>query len=230
VTGTALVSGGKDSVYSAYLAECQGIPVDELLTLRPADPHSWMFHTPNLDVVPVQAAAWGKTHRFAEVPGEGEAAEADGLTRALAAGSGWVVAGAIASAYQWSRLQKICEGLGRPVYTPLWGKDGRRVVEEEISAGLDIRLAHLAAEPLTPELIGERLDGRMLEELARRAREQRLFHLAGEGGEYETVVVGAPFWTGRVEWEAAEVRVEAGVSDLVLQNPRWTGPSPGKAA
>jgi diphthine-ammonia ligase len=219
MTGTALVSGGKDSVYSAYVAECQGIAVDELLTLRPSNPESWMFHTPNLDVVPVQAAAWGKAHRFVEVPDEGEAAETAALARALSGASGWVIAGAIASAYQWSRLHDVCQRLGRPVFAPLWGKDGRRVVEEEIGAGLDIRLAHLAAEPLTPELLGERLDRTMLDELERRSRDRRAFHLAGEGGEYETLVVGAPFWNGRIEWKASETRVDSGVSDLAVRTP-----------
>ncbi|MCI4323572.1 MAG: diphthine--ammonia ligase [Thermoplasmata archaeon] len=230
MTGTALLSGGKDSVYSAYLADCQGITVDELLTLRPSNPDSWMFHTPNLDVVPVQAAAWGKAHRFVEIPGEGEDAETEALTRALSGASGWVIAGAIASAYQWSRLHRVCEGLGRPVYAPLWGKDGRRVVEEEIGAGLDIRLAHLAAEPLTPELLGQSLDRTMLDELERRSRERRAFHLAGEGGEYETLVVGAPFWHGRIGWRTSENRVESGVSDLAVRGAHLVVDPPGGRA
>ncbi len=51
MTVSALVSGGKDSIYAAYLAETQGWPVDELVVLRPEDPESMMFHTPNLDLV-----------------------------------------------------------------------------------------------------------------------------------------------------------------------------------
>jgi uncharacterized protein (TIGR00290 family) len=220
VNGIALVSGGKDSLFSAYLAECQGITIDELVTLRPSNPDSWMFHTPNLDVVPLQAQAWSKPHRFVPVPGTDEAAELRALTTALETGSGWVVAGAIASAYQWARLHAVCQRLGRPVYAPLWGKDGRRVVAAEIAAGLDIRLIHLSAEPLTPELLGARLDLPLLDELERRSRERRPFHLAGEGGEYETLVVAAPFLDGRIEWARAEPREHAGVSDLKLHGPR----------
>jgi diphthine-ammonia ligase len=205
VTGSALVSGGKDSVYAAALADAQGIRVDELVTIRPSDPESFLFHTPNLDLVALQAAAWGKEHRVVDLPGTGEAAEADGLRAALATGEGWVSAGAIASAYQWSRLNRLTWSLGRPLYTPLWGKDPYRVVRAEIAAGLDIRFVHLAAEGLDPAWLGERLDEARLDQLQSLAATRRPVHVAGEGGEFETLVVDAPFFQQRIEVRSAEV-------------------------
>jgi len=80
---TALVSGGKDSIYAASLAEAQAWPVDELLVVRPADKDSMMFHTPNLNLVQLQGEAWGKPVRFVDPSGTGEAAETDALTKAL---------------------------------------------------------------------------------------------------------------------------------------------------
>jgi uncharacterized protein (TIGR00290 family) len=212
VTATALLSGGKDSLYSAYLAETQARPVGELLTLHPSDPESMLYHTPNLDLVALQARSWGKPHRAVAIEGNGEAAEEAALEAALAGSRGWVIAGAIASSYQWSRLQRVCYTLGRPLYTPLWGKDPARVVREEIAAGLDIRLAHLAAEPLTPELAGRRLDLALLAELERRSRTVRPLHVAGEGGEYESLVVDAPFFRERIVWDRAEVHERGGVT------------------
>ena len=194
----ALVSGGKDSIYSAYLAETQGLDVDELLVLRPDDPDSGLFHTPNLDLVRLQAEAWGKAHRSFAVAGTGEANEERSVAEALAGRRGWVVAGAIASSYQWSRLHRVTHRLGLRLYTPLWGKPAHRVVEEEIAAGLDIRFVHLAAEPLPPELLGSRLDRSALERLRRLDREVRRLHVAGEGGEFETLVVDAPFFARRL--------------------------------
>ena len=199
MTVTALVSGGKDSVYAAYLADTQGWPVDELLTLRPTDAESMLFHTPNLDIVALQAEAWGKRHRSVVVPKTGEAAELDALRDALGVDRGPVVAGAIASSYQWARLLRVAHEVGRRVYAPLWRVDPRRVVLEEISAGLDIRLVHLAAEPLTSELLGRRLDRDLVAEIERRGRAVRPVHVAGEGGEFETLVVDAPFFRARIE-------------------------------
>jgi len=204
MAGTALVSGGKDSVYAAYLAETQGWPVDELLTLRPDDPESMMFHTPNLDLVALQAEAWGKRHRAVPTVGRDESAELAALEEALRGGAGPIVAGAIASSFQWSRILRIGERVGRRVYTPLWRVDPGRVVREELAAGLDIRLVHLAAEGLSPELLGTRLTRPLLEELERRASGGRGPNVAGEGGEYETLVVDAPFFRARLELDEVE--------------------------
>ncbi len=211
MTATALVSGGKDSIYAAYLADTQGWPVDELLTVRPSDADSMMFHTPNLDLVALQAEAWGKRHRTVSAPAldlEGELAV---LESALRGGRGPIVAGAIASSFQWSRLLRIGDRVGRRVYAPLWRKASSRVVQEEIDAGLDIRFVHLAAEPLTPELLGTRLDRPALADLERRSRSVRRVDVAGEGGEYETLVVDAPFFSSRIEFDRTE-RVLSGAT------------------
>ncbi len=214
MTVTALVSGGKDSVYAAYLADTQGWPVDELVTIVPEDPDAMMFHTPNLDLVALQAQAWKKSHRRVPVHGTGEERELTALREAIDGDRGPVVAGAIQSSYQWARLLRVAAATGRRVYTPLWRKEPARVVREEIAAGLDIRLVHLAAEPLTPDLLGRRLDLELVAELERRNREVRTVNVAGEGGEFETLVVDAPFFTGRIEPEAVERLVTASTAAL----------------
>lgn len=233
MVATALVSGGKDSVYSAYLADAQGLDVDELLTLRPSDPDSMMFHTPNLDLVALQASAWGKRHRSVPVAAPGESGERDALRDALAGGRGWVVAGAIASSYQWARLHSVCFEVGRPVYTPLWGKAPRRVVDEEIAAGLDIRFVHVAAEGLGEEWLGRRLDPEAVTALERLSAARRSVHLAGEGGEYETLVVDAPFFHQRITLETTERFSRGPAHRLVARNARLVpkaGASPAKAS
>ena len=217
MTVTALVSGGKDSIYSAYLADTQGMHVDELVTLTPADPDSMMFHTPNLSLVALQAEAWGKSSRTIEVKGATETDEVEAVRRALSGARGPVVAGAIASTYQWSRLQSVTYELGRPLYAPLWGKDAGRVVREEIGAGLEILLVHLAAEPLTPELLGRRLDLPLVQEIERRGREVRPVHVAGEGGEYETLVTDVPDWDRRLVLDRAERELKGSTSRLVVR-------------
>ncbi len=226
---TALVSGGKDSIYAAYLAETQGFAVGELVTLRPEEDDAWLFHTPNLPLVALQAEAWGKAHRSVAVAGRGEAAEAAALHAALEGPPRLVTAGAIASSYQWARLHRACFELGHRLYTPLWGKDAGRVVREEIGAGLDIRLVHLAAEPLTPDLLGRRLDLALLGELERRSAEVRAVHVAGEGGEYETLVLDAPFFASRLVPDEVERTERPGTSRLTVRRahlaPKGQGPA-----
>src|SRR5208282_1743421 len=220
MTVTALVSGGKDSIYSAYLADTQGWPVDELVTIAPEDPDAMMFHTPNLDLVTLQAQAWKKAHRRVPVHGIGEGPELEALKEAIDGDRGPVVAGAIQSSYQWARLLRIAGEVGRRVYVPLWRKDPVRVVREEIAAGLDIRLVHLAAEPLTAELLGRRLDLALVDELERRSREVRTVNVAGEGGEFETLVVDAPFFEQRIETQVVERTVTGSTANLVIEKAR----------
>ncbi len=225
MTVTALVSGGKDSIYAAYLAETQGWPVDELLTLRPSDPESMLFHTPNLDLVALQARAWGKRHREVAVTEPGEAGELAALRGALAGYSGPISVGAIESSYQWARVVRVGDELGRRVYAPLWRKEPERVVREEIAAGLDARLVHLAAEPLPPELLGRRIDPSLLQELERRSRTIRPVHVAGEGGEYETLVVDAPFFRERLVLDRTEA-IESGTTARLAVRAAHLEPKP----
>ena len=229
MTVSALVSGGKDSIFSAYLADTQGMTVDELVVLTPADPDSMMFHTPNLSMVALQAQAWGKAIRTVKVVGSSEAEETAAVRDALAGAQGPVVTGAIASAYQWSRLQSVTYSLGRPLYAPLWGKDPGRVVREEVAAGLDVRLVQLAAESLTPELLGHRLDLDMIQEIERRSREVRPVHVAGEGGEYETLVTDVPGWTHRLVLDRVEEEHRGGAHQLVVREAHLeVKPLPGR--
>ncbi|MGI0055647.1 MAG: diphthine--ammonia ligase [Thermoplasmata archaeon] len=215
---TALVSGGKDSIYAAYLAESQGWPVHELLTLEPDDPDSWMFHTPNLDLVRLQAQAWGKAHRAVRVPPGDSEAETSMLERALDSGErGPIAVGAIASSFQWSRVIRAASRVGRRVYAPLWRVDARRVVAEEIAVGLDIRIAQVAAEPLPEAWLGRRLDLAWLEDIERRAREVRSVNVAGEGGEYETVVLDAPFFRQRIVVDRVDIVPRGGASRWAIR-------------
>ncbi|HEV2520440.1 MAG TPA: diphthine--ammonia ligase [Thermoplasmata archaeon] len=227
---SALVSGGKDSIYSAYLADQQGWPIDELVVLVPEDVDSFLLHTPNLALVELQGGAWGKPVRRVRIDGVGEAAESRALAEALRAGTGGIVAGAIASAYQWARLGRISAELGRPLITPLWGKDPGRVVREEIAAGLDIRLVQVAAGPLGPELLGRRLDTELLALLERIGGRREPVHVAGEGGEYESLVVDAPFFDRRLNLDATRLvkrglaaRLDISEAHLVAKGPVRAG-------
>ena len=229
MTVTALVSGGKDSIYAAYLADSQGWPVDELVTVVPDEPESMLFHTPNLDLVALQAKAWGKAHRTVAVRGRGEAGELVALREAIDGATGPVVAGAIQSSYQWARLLRVADAAHRRVYAPLWRVAPARVVREEVAAGLDIRLVHLAAEPLTPDLLGRQLDLPMIEEIERRSRNVRAVNIAGEGWEFETLVVDAPFFGERLEPEVVDRVVTGATASLRIERARLvskqTGPT-----
>ncbi len=201
---TALVSGGKDSIYAAYLAEMQGWPVRELLVMEPSDRDSWLFHTPNLKMVDLQGSSWSKPVRRVKVPAADAEQETFALRDALAGGHGPVSVGAIASSFQWARVLRAADGSARRVYAPLWRVEPGRVVREELEAGLDIRIVQVAAEGLSADWLGQRLTPTLLEEIERRSATGLAVNPAGEGGEYETLVVDAPFFSSRLIIDEAE--------------------------
>ncbi len=217
---SALVSGGKDSIFSAYLCESHGWPVDELLTLYPADSDSMLFHTPNLSVVPLLARAWNKRFVRGEVHGAGEAAELKALSQALSGvkdrGLDGVVVGAIESSYQWSRVWLAASLCKLQVFAPLWRASQEEVLREICAAGMEARIVSVASEPLNEELIGRRIDADLIRKLANLSKSVRAFNVSGEGGEYETLVMDAPFFGARVEVRSSHMYRAGSQATLVI--------------
>jgi ABC transporter with metal-binding/Fe-S-binding domain ATP-binding protein len=187
----SLYSGGKDSTFATYIMEQQGHEVEHLVNIRPKDPHSWVFHTPNLNVLPLLAEAMGK--KLVAVDSSGE--EADDL-RALRDALSildveGVITGAIASDYQWDRINHVCEGLGLPVYSPLWRKDQALLMGEMIEAGVRAIMVSVSADGMDSSWLGREIDRETLKELMRLSKQNGM-NLAGEGGEYESLTIDSP--------------------------------------
>jgi diphthine-ammonia ligase len=223
---SALVSGGKDSLHAASLLENWGWEVAELVTIEPSEPDAWMFHTPTIRWVGLQAQAWGKRHRKFPVEGKGEEAEMEALSVAFRSirerGIKGVSVGAIGSSFQWARVHKAAYEHELEVFAPLWRVDAERVVREEIASGMDIRISRVATEALGPELLGQRLDEATFEKMRTASSKKREFNLAGEGGEYETYVLGAPFFRGRISILQSHVESQGGSATWVVDGARWT--------
>lgn len=169
-----------------------------------------MFHTPNL------AAAVGVAECLALPVVEvavrsGASEEVADLEAALARlKEDWrldgFVSGALASEYQRTRLDAIGHRLGLKSFAPLWHKEPLGYVRSLLAAGWDIRFSRTAAEGVSNKWCGTRLDEA---KLAAMAQNKARPHVAGEGGEYETLVLDAPGFTRRLLVEAATVQETA---------------------
>lgn len=208
----ALYSGGKDSNYALYLAQQGGHEVKVLVTLFPQE-GSWMYHVPNVRWTRLQAQALGLP-QVVEEAGEGEAEELEALERALArADVEGLVAGAVASDYQYVRVNDVCESLGLRVHAPLWRKDPHALLREYVDAGLHILIVGVSAEGMDASWLGRRLDAEACEDLAE-VHERHGVHPIGEGGEFETLVLDAPNFAFRLEVRRAQ-KVWEGTSGVL---------------
>ena len=211
----AMYSGGKDSTFATYLAEQMGHEIVCLVTVRPQDRASWIFHTPNLSVVPVMAEAMGK--ELVTVPSDGTeegdmAAMRDALSGLDIDG---IVVGALWSDYQWDRMNLICGDLGLFVLAPLWRKDQDTVYDEMVSAGIEAIIVGVFAEGLDERWLGRRLDAETKRELCR-LRDRYGISIMGEGGEYESMTLDSPMHLKRLVIDGSEKRMErnAGTFDV----------------
>jgi ABC transporter with metal-binding/Fe-S-binding domain ATP-binding protein len=209
-----LFSGGKDSTFALWCAQMLGWDVSTLVTVFPKSEDSWMFHYPALRWTRLQAQAVGIPQTT--IPTEGaKEKELEDLTAGLgkvarSSGIEGVVSGAVASEYQRTRLDNICEGLGLRSFAPLWHKNQEQLVKEQIESGFDIIITACNALGLDARWLGRKLGQSELAELVQLNRRFGL-SIAFEGGEAETFVLGAPLFKGHLS--------------IVHSTPHWHGES-----
>lgn len=224
----ALFSGGKDSTFALWYAQMQGWDVETLVTVFPDAEDSWMFHYPALRWTKLQAQAIGIPQTIIATKGVKEK-ELEDLSTGLAkllrqSGIDAIVSGAVASEYQKTRLDNICEELGLRSFAPLWHKNQEQLVREQIESGFEIIVTACHALGLGANWLGRKLGQFELAELVKLNRNFGL-SIAFEGGEAETFVTAAPLFRGRLVIVRSKARWREESGYLDLEEVRLDAPS-----
>lgn len=221
----ALFSGGKDSSWALYRALERGLPVERLVTVHPVE-DSYMYHVPATDLAELAAESVGipllevesgvdaSDVTDAGMQGDAELEPLEAALRELdeELGVEGIVAGAVESEYQTSRIEAMADRLGAESFTPLWRRDPRELAEAMFEAGFEIRIVQVAAGGLDESWLGRRFDREALSELEA-LNERYGVHLLGEGGEFETLVTDGPHMDRPIEieyeteWDGSRGRV-----------------------
>lgn len=193
----ALLSSGKDSLFAAYTMKRQNYDIACAITLDSENPSSFMFHTPNVELVKLQAEAMGIPLVMRKTAGEKEK-ELDDLRKALEEakskyGIEGIVSGALFSNYQRSRIEKIGDELGLKLFSPLWHMDQEQELRQLLREGFDIIFVSVAAEGLDESWLGRRITEKDVDTLAALNKKYGI-NIAGEGGEYESLVLDCPMF------------------------------------
>jgi len=112
--------------------------------------------------------------------------------------------GVVKSKYQYFRISSLCEELGLRLLAPLWDRAEEEVLGLLLENGFEVVITRVAAQGLTREMLGKKLDSNLVDELLR-LRERYKFSLVGEGGEYETFVLDCPLFKRKLEIGAARI-------------------------
>jgi len=194
----ALVTSGKDSALALYRALKKGYEVSFLVTMIPQRQDSWMFHYPNIHLSELFSEAVGIAHVKTETAAIKEA-EVEDLKRLLATlDIDAVVSGAIYSQYQKKRIDRICSELGLKSIAPLWHNDPKKLLDELVKLKMKTIIVGVYAQGFTPDWLGREIDTTTINDLIELNKKYQV-SLVGEGGEYETLVLDAPFFKKKIQ-------------------------------
>lgn len=193
-----LISGGKDSALALNRVIEKGHQIAYLVSLIPKRRDSWMFHYPNINLTELFAKASGFPYIKRETSGVKEE-EVKDLRHVLGElDVEGVVSGAIASEYQRSRIERVCKGLHLKSITPLWHQKQLMLLEELVQKNFEIIIVGVYAYGFTKDWLGRHIDASTINALVELEKKYNI-SLVGEGGEYETLVLDAPFFKQKIQ-------------------------------
>lgn len=173
-----------------------------------------MFHFPAVKWTRLQAESIGIPQTIIHTEGLKED-ELEDLRRGLetlrvSSGIEGIVSGAVASEYQKTRLDNLCETLSLKSFAPLWHKDQESLLREQIESGFEIVVTACNAMGLDQKWLGRKIGLKELELLVKLNRKYGL-NVAFEGGEADTFVLSAPIFKRRLS--------------IIRSTPKWSGES-----
>jgi len=154
-----LFSGGKDSCYAAFLAKKEGYEISCLIAIESQNKESYMFHTPFIDKVFLQASLMNIPLVYLKTKGEKEKELSD-LEKAIKIAIkkykiNGIITGAMESIYQASRVQKICNKLNIECFNPLWQKNAYVHWKDLLKNNFKVIIASVSADGLDKKWIGK---------------------------------------------------------------------------
>lgn len=215
----ALFTGGKDSTYSAFLAGKDNDVVC-LMNMYSENKDSYMFHTVGDKLLEMQAEALSmplERHKTTGVKEE-ELFDlrnfiSDIKERYNIEG---IVSGALASEYQYNRINTILKDLNLASITPLWHVDIESYLNDLIKNGFHAIIVSVSAEGLDESWLGKEINSENLAKLVELSKKYR-FNLGFEGGEAETAVIDGPNFKYGIKIEKSSVVKDEGKAYLNIE-------------
>ncbi len=206
-----LWSGGKDSAFAMWTMMKQNYKIGCLISLKSKNPDSYMFHTPNIDLVDLHSNASNIPLIMQETVGEKEK-ELNDLRKALETAKQkykieGVVTGALYSDYQRSRVEKVCDKLDLKIFSPLWHINQEKEMKQLLNEGFSIIFSAVAAEGLDESWVGKEIYNDDIEKLVVLNKKYGL-NVAGEGGEFESLVLDTPFFNKKLKIEKGHKKTD----------------------
>lgn len=217
----ALLSGGKDSLFNMHLATTKGHQIVAIANLKPPDEFesdeldSYMYQTVGHQAIESIAQALERPLFRTTITGssknkdlnykedgtqEDEVEQLYSLLLSIRDEHNIqfdaVSVGAVASSYQKSRVENICQRLGVKMLAYLWNMDQDELLQEMINNSFHAILIKVACIGLDDTHLGQSI--KQMQDYLRKLNKAYNTNICGEGGEYETLVLDCPLYKRRL--------------------------------
>ena len=219
-----LFSSGKDSCYATHLMKKENYTIKCLITIKSKNPDSYMYHTPNIDLTKIQAKAMALPIILQETTGKKEV-ELKELEVVLKKAKEkynlqGIVTGALFSDYQRERIEKIADKLSLKVFSPLWHRDQETEMRELVENKFKFIFTSIAADGLDKKWLNKVITNEDIDKLVILNKKIGL-NIAGEGGEFESLVLDCPLFNKKLEiLETETIEEDKNTAKIIIKKAK----------
>ncbi|MFA5332912.1 MAG: diphthine--ammonia ligase [Candidatus Nanoarchaeia archaeon] len=218
-----LYSGGKDSNLAMFIMKRQNYDISCLITMINKIDYSYMFQKADKKIIKLQSLALNIPVIFGKTVGIKEE-ELKDLKKLLKKARDkycldGIITGALFSNYQRSRIFELCEELNLKIFSPLWHKDQELELKELLQNNFEFILVKTAAMGLDEKLLGKLISQKEVSELVD-LRDKLGINVAGEGGEYESIVLDSPLFDKKIEVIRSEIIKDKDNYDYLIKKAK----------
>jgi len=195
---TCLVSGGKDSVLALWVA-LHKYEVQSIITIHPEKSDSYLFHTPNSRHVGLIANMLNIPHLTSYSSDNNLNREVMVLKDILEeTNTEAVITGGLRSDFQRYKFNRAAKLAGMKCFNPLWRLKPEKLILELLTNNFTVIFVAVASMGFSKDLLGKKITFETLERI-RKFTQGTDLSLTGEGGEYESFVLNAPFFPSEIK-------------------------------
>lgn len=195
---SCLVSGGKDSVLALWFALHQ-FDVISIVTVRSTCPDSPLFHIPNCEHVRLVAEMLGLVYQVLWIDKCNIADELYILKEALLeSGAEAIITGGIRSEFQRIKFNRAAYWANLKCFNPLWRLSPQILLTQFLENKFNIIISSVSGMGLGKELLGKKITSETIKTIQKTVPKSELT-IIGEGGEFESFVLDAPFFPAMIK-------------------------------
>ncbi|KAM0681468.1 diphthine--ammonia ligase [Glugoides intestinalis] len=216
----ALVSGGKDSIYTICKLIDEGHTLAALVHIKAKEEYtdSYMYQTVGSEAalllgecfgVPIfsftsNCKAVNKSLEYSENADDEVETIYEAISHVLKTiDIEAVSSGALCSTYQKNRIENVCSRFGLISLNPLWMRDQRELLDEMISYGIKAKIVKVASSLLSKECLNMSLVE--IKEYLNKKNSKYDMNYCGEGGEYESIVLDCKYFKKKIQYDSFEI-------------------------